>query len=393
MARNPIHLLWINEHVAPVGGCEGYIRDTAVLLREKNISSTLLYDVAGQRDTAWMKNFDRVFPHVDLERQIADIKPDLVYIHRLSGIQPIEILARCGVPAIRFFHDHKLFCLREHKYTPLGHRVCVKPIGLRCYPCLGFLTKSSNWPGVRLRRVSSLQREQRSNKKLDGFVVASRYMADHIAAHGFDSAKIHTIPLYSPIPKINLAIQREGDLLLFVGQFVRGKGLDVLLRALEKVKLPIRLAAAGTGRQEGEFRSLARGLGIESRVQFLGKINSEQLSEYYQRATCLVFPSRAPETFGLSGTEAMSYGLPVIASNVGGINQWLEHEKTGFLVPPSDERELAIAIDRVIGNPEIAQKFGQLALERYQSLYRPEVYIERLVGLFDTILKRKAKQA
>jgi glycosyltransferase involved in cell wall biosynthesis len=384
-----LHILWINEHAAPVGGCEGYIRDMALLLKEQGVESTILYEVSGQRDTQWMKSFDRVFPQVDLKRQIDDIQPSLIYIHRSSGIKPIQQIQQCNIPTVRFFHDHKLFCLREHKYTTIGQVVCTKPVGIRCYPCLGFLNKSEHWPGIRLKLVGHLLREQRINMKLDAFVAASTYMSKHIVAHGFEASKVHTIPIFSPPPVTDSSIHREDDLLLFVGQLNRGKGLDTLLQAIAKTASKVRLIAAGSGEQENEFRILRQDLGIEERVQFVGKISPLELRYYYQKASCLIFPSRAPETFGLSGTEAMSYGLPVIASDVGGVRQWLINEMTGFLFPPSNPDVLAEKIDQLMSDRRLYDKFSHNAKERFQSNFLPEQHIEQLMQLFHSLTTKE----
>ena len=97
-----MHILWINEHAALVGGCERYIQDTVRLMNEKNIRSTLLYDVAGKTDAEWLSIFDAAFPQVDLLRQITEIKPDIIYIHRLDHVAPLQKIIETQIPAVRF---------------------------------------------------------------------------------------------------------------------------------------------------------------------------------------------------------------------------------------------------------------------------------------------------
>jgi glycosyltransferase involved in cell wall biosynthesis len=178
---------------------------------------------------------------------------------------------------------------------------------------------------------------------------------------------------------------RLDDLLLFVGQLTTGKGIDLLLRALARAAHPCRLILVGKGPQEAELRELARALGLSERVVFLGALAPEALSAYYRRASCLVFPSRAPETFGLVGIEAMGHGTPVIASTVGGVGEWLIHGRTGLGVPPNDPGALAAAIDRLLGNPSLRSDLGQASLQVFEERFRPERHATRLMEVLDAV--------
>ena len=386
-----IRLLWVNEEASFVGGCERYVHNTATALKEKGITSYLFYDVLCKEvDPTMTAPFEGAFPMVDLHRQVTELNPDLVYVHRLTGISPIQALAKCNVPVVRFFHDHKLFCPREHKYRPVTYQTCTQPIGTGCYTCPGFINRSNRWPGLTLTTVNSLKKEIYANQALTAFVTGSKYMARHISLHGFDSEQIHAIPLYS-LPAEQLPeIKRDTDHLLFVGQLIRGKGLDVLLRAFVLVKNEsLRLTVVGTGRQEQELRKLTITLGLEDRVCFAGKMNSTELSSFYCQATVVVVPSRSPETFGLIGPEAMRFGVPIIASDVGGMGEWLKNNETGFLVPPNDPPALAKAIDKLFADHKCLERFGKKAKERFENFFLPEYHVDKILELFKALIKRE----
>jgi len=377
-----MRVLWVNEAAEFVGGCEQYIFNTARLLHDHDVQSSLLYDCRQPFSTDFVKPFDQAFPMVDIGAQVADIKPDLVYIHRLSGRRTIDDLRKTGVPAIRFFHDTKPFCPREHRYTPFRHRTCNSPMGWRCYPCLGFINRSDSWPGVLLNPVSRMHGEIDANRGLDGFVVASDYMAMLLGEHGISTSRTHVIPLYAQPPEDEAPVSREKDLFLFVGQLVRSKGIDTLLRAMTLTKHPCSLCIVGHGRQEQMFRVLAKRLGLDGRVRFLGKVQHEALSSWYRKATCVVLPVRQPESFALVGPEAMSRGTPVIATNIGGINTWLENGKTGLTVRPNDPRALAQAMDTITSESELRDTMGEHARRRYEERFMPERHVHALLKVF-----------
>ncbi|TNV65759.1 glycosyltransferase family 4 protein, partial [Corallococcus exiguus] len=383
-----LRVAWLNDAATPVGGAERYVRETARELRGRGVTSLLFYDVNVSPDPhpVMREPFEGIFPIVDLARQLRELAPDVVYVHQLASLNAQRALLDSPAPVVRFFHDHRLFCLREHKYTTLGKEPCTKPVGAACYPCLGFVGRSGDWPGLKWASLGRLREEQALARSHHAFVVGSRYMADHVAAHGFPRERTHVIPLYAQAPlQSQVQVEREEDLLLFVGQLTTGKGLDVLFHALTRTTQPCRLAVVGRGRQEEELRAKVDVLGLSKRVAFLGPMAPEALSEQYRRAACVVFPSRAPETSGLVGIEALAHGTPVIASQVGGVGEWLTEGETGLGVPPNDPEALAEAIDRLMAAPGLRRTMEAHARRTYEERFVPERHVTRLLALLESV--------
>jgi glycosyltransferase involved in cell wall biosynthesis len=86
------------------------------------------------------------------------------------------------------------------------------------------------------------------------------------------------------------------------------------------------------------------------------------------------------------GIEAMSYGKPVVAFNVGGIPEWLEHRVTGFLVKPYDVKAMAENIDFLLENPTIAQKMGEMGRKQVELLFSKENHINRLLEIYRQVI-------
>lgn len=379
-------ILWINEKADFTGGCESYIYHTAKHLTKYGFQNILIYDVEGWTEPSYTQNFVESYPCVELSRQIKEINPDLIYVHRINGIDQIEKLSECGIPVIRFYHDHKLFCLREHKYKTLSLKTCRQATGIGCFPCLGFINKSNKFPGIKFACLAKLHKEQAVNRKLDGFIVASEYMKKHLELHKFKSNKIKVLPLFSWKEIENIPdIQNEGYFLL-AGQLLRGKGIDLALEAMQKLPAEARLKIAGSGKQEKEFKNLTEKLGLENRVEFLGFLQKNELKELYKKCFCLLLPSRVPETFGLSGLEAMSFSKPVIASNVGGISQWLENGKNGILFDIEKKDSLSESMLKLWNNKQIAEEMGKNGQMQFLEKYQPEVHVKKLAEYFDEII-------
>ena len=381
-----MHILWINKNADFAGGCEQYCANTADILAENGHTNSLLYDAGLPASHSFLSHFHHAFPLSNVAQQIIDCAPDIIYIHQLDSIPVLSACTDSLVPVVCFFHDHRLFCLREHKYTALRRLPCAKPVGFRCYPCFGWIAKGKH--GLHLRSLHSLRTKIHAYKNVDMCIVGSRYMAEHVAAHGFLPTKIHTVPLFAPLPDKNNShskIQRDSSLVLFIGQCVRGKGIDILIRAAKKMTVPCHFILIGEGAQKSAFKKYATRCGLENKFSFIDSCSQKKLDDYYRRARCIVLPSRA-ETFGLIGPESMRYATPAVASDTGGISEWLSHEKNGLLVPPCNPDALAKALTTLLTHDACAESYGAAAQKEYFARFTPDIHYAQLIKLLHSLI-------
>jgi glycosyltransferase involved in cell wall biosynthesis len=155
-------------------------------------------------------------------------------------------------------------------------------------------------------------------------------------------------------------------LILFVGRLVPYKGLVVLFRAFSEVLkkgLKARLVLVGNGPLKKLLVDLAEELDIQRSVVFIGEVLLTDLPSYYRAADVFVLPSRSrSEAFGLAMLEAMACGVPIIATEVGGIPFVLKGN--GILVPPGDSLSLVNAILNLLKNDDLRRMLGKQALIR-----------------------------
>ncbi len=115
----------------------------------------------------------------------------------------------------------------------------------------------------------------------------------------------------------------------------------------------------------------------------------DQFSRFYQYASIVVVPSRAPETFGLVGVEAMAHAKPVISSQVGGTADWLRHGKNGLSFRSGDVLSLAGAIQTLISHSALAQKMGQKGYQMWQQEFRLKAHVDGLLLVMHELLYKK----
>lgn len=204
---------------------------------------------------------------------------------------------------------------------------------------------------------------------------------------------VEVIPYTAELPPPQTTARaRNGERsVLFVGRLIERKGVAHLIRALGTVRrtVPARLIIVGDGPERASLERLAAATEVASHVHFRGRVSDEELRQAYASADVFVLPSvldqrQDTEGLGVVLLEAMNYGVPVVASNIGGITDIVQHERTGLLVPPGDESALANALTSLLENPELSRSLGQGGAR----LLRETFSWDRIVDRWDAVYRR-----
>jgi glycosyltransferase involved in cell wall biosynthesis len=179
------------------------------------------------------------------------------------------------------------------------------------------------------------------------------------------------------------------NLLLFVGQLQKFKGLDCLLDALPAVRAHyprvILRVVYQTGALLGQYQDQAGRLGLNGCVEFAGAKTAAGLAQLYAAADLVVSPSLG-ECLSTVVLEAMSCGAAVVATDVGGIREQLDGE-TGVIVPPRDSPALASAVCGLLADPDRRRRLGQAARRKVQAQFTVRQMIDRHVRLYEELLE------
>ena len=125
-------------------------------------------------------------------------------------------------------------------------------------------------------------------------------------------------------------------ILVSVGRLVGWKGIRIVLDAIAELPKNLHLVVIGTGSEEQTLRDRAKVLGLDRRVHFAGHVDHAELPKWLVQCDLFVQPSIGEEAFGISVVEAMACGLPVLASNNGGLPEIVVNGETGLLLSPGD---------------------------------------------------------
>lgn len=384
-------ILFAHQYFGAFGGAETNIHITATELQKRGHTLALLYATeTGRGQDSWERTFPNRFqiPADDASDAVNSVvesfNPDIIYLHVFPNLEVIESLLASTAPVVRMVHDHSLYCLRSYKYNPLTRATCHRAASAFCaFPCMASLARNRGsllpikWAGFAAHR-----RELQLSKQCEQFIVYSEYSKTELVRNGFDPNRIQ---IHVPIRCWDngpVASFSNRNLILFAGQIIRGKGVDLLLKALAKVRVPFECIILGDGNNRPHCQRLCARLNLADRVQFRGFVPPEELQEYYLDASVFAVPSVWPEPFGMVGPEAMRYGLPVVAFNSGGINEWLTDGENGFLAPWKDTDSFAQRIEELLRNKTLARQMGRNGLERVNRVYPAERQVNMLERLF-----------
>jgi glycosyltransferase involved in cell wall biosynthesis len=181
-----------------------------------------------------------------------------------------------------------------------------------------------------------------------------------------------------------LAIPERAPVLLAAGRLSPEKGQEFLIAALHHShRSDLHLLLLGEGKEENRLRRLASDLGVSDRVRFLGF--QRNVLGFMAAADLVVNPSL---TEGLPNVvlEAFTTGTPVVATDVGGVNELVTPGRTGWLVPPGDARALAGTIEKALEDPGKARVLAENARRMVRDSFSFERQRERLTGLYEGAL-------
>ena len=163
----------------------------------------------------------------------------------------------------------------------------------------------------------------------------------------------------------------NGKKILFsLGRLIKYKGFIYGIEAMKKVDNAVYLIG-GSGPLKKDFENYIKENQLEGKVILLGRVDNEELDNYYKACDIYLFPSvMQSEAFGIVQLEAMKYGKPVINTNLGtGVNYVSIHDKTGLTVEPKNSKELALAINKLLNDDKLRETLGQNARKRCENLF------------------------
>ena len=196
------------------------------------------------------------------------------------------------------------------------------------------------------------------------------------------------------IPNLNVTWNKKEIKVLFLGVLIKRKGVDDLIEAIKILEQKniiknrnIKFIIAGTGKEEYKLKEKAKLYKLENCIDFVGWVNGKEKEKLLKESQVFVLPSYN-EGLPVAILEAMAYGIPVISTNVGSIEEVVNNDN-GFIIKPGSINDLAYSIEKLTENEEKWNKKSNLSRKTICKMFDEKIYFENIINLYNDLIKNE----
>ena len=363
-------ILHVNEHSTVKGCAEAYLFDAIKRLEALGHECYLAYAKDAPKSIASsikLPSIGQVIAEnlqediVSLKRFVEEKKPDLIHFH---GTWNLEIIKACLElkSCLMTSHDYRWLCPDSKFYWKRSKCTCWRSPS---WACAAITLKNKCLtlrPTLMFRNIHRIKRFRKLFPKIRAVITPSKYVADRYEQASFAPERTHVIPYFCSFPPLDSPRKiPDQKCISIIGRTADYKGIDYFLQALGN--LPDDVGGYIMGDIEGTKASnileKAKKHGCQNRVKLESWSDKDGVGRLLKKTSILIFPSILPETLGIIGLEAMSYGIPVIGSDIGGVSDWLEHKINGFLCQPKSADEITSNSVKLLSDAKLMDKMGR----------------------------------
>jgi glycosyltransferase involved in cell wall biosynthesis len=371
-----MRVLLLHNRYRSEGGEERAVGDLMALLRARGHAVQLL-----ERRSASVGNLAAARALVaggsapgEVASAVRALRADVVHVHNLHplfGWRALAAARAAGARTVLHLHNFRLSCAIAVSYRD----------GAPCFRCRG----ANTLPGLALRCRGSVAeaaayalglhlQQPRILHQCDRFVAVSAATARRLIELGLPAERTSALANFLPAAALASASRAgEGEFALVSGRLVAEKGFDTAIAAARTARVP--LVVAGSGPDESRLRELAAG----GDVRFVGWVSAEELAQLLRRAAIVLVPSRWEEPCPYAALDALAAGVPVLASDRGGLPELVGTE---HVLPVRDATRWSEALAALWSDPLARAAAGTEALTRARSRFGENVYYERLMAVY-----------
>jgi len=371
-----MRVLLLHNRYRAEGGEERSVEEIARLLQERGHTAEVLERSSGDlgRARAAASLWHGGLEEEAVTRAVRSLRADVVHAHNVHprfGWRALAAGRSAGARVVLHLHNFRLFCAIGVAYRD----------GAPCFRCHHGYTR----PGLRLRCRGSVPEAaayaaglHRQLPQLigcaDRLVTVSEATLRRLVALGVPAGQIVSLPNFVPAAAFaNRSRADQGRHALVAGRLVPEKGFDTAVLACRAAGVP--LVVAGEGSDELRLRQLADG----AEVRFAGMLAREELARIRADAALVLAPSRSDDACPYAVVEALAAGVPVLASNRGGLPELAGAAGT---LPADDVAAWTRAVARAWSDPARRLARGEAALAHARERYHPDVYYKGLMGVY-----------
>lgn len=311
---------------------------------------------------------------------------DIVHVHNFfPQISPsiFDVTTGKGIPSILTLHNYRLF----HPNGLLMHDGEVDRRGLNssAYRCVldGVYRDSVIQTAVVANMIEYHKKQETWKKKVDLFIALSEFAKKLFVEGGLPEKKIVVKPNFVTDPQLKMSFSKnKPEGYLFIGRISAEKGIKDLINTWVTHKIPYDLFIIGEGPLKDELQSNSSRC---SNINWLGRLQNEDVFRWLNKVKALIFPSICYEGFPITILEALSMGCPVICSNIGSQQSIIKNEVTGLHFEVSNREDLLAKIEVLEHNEDLFSQLCKNARRNYLNYYTPEKNYKMLTDIYKKV--------
>ena len=391
-----MRLLHLNGHLDWKGGVEVYLLSLIPELEARSHKVVIGY-AEGRPELVTRANLLPELEHADARsrragyetaaRLLEQSRPDAVHVHQTHNVGVIQACME-RVPTMLHGHDYRYLCPASTFYQRRSQSICGRVAGPACFAVTVTRHCLTPRPRYALPYYHRVRWMSRQRAQFAHVVAPSAGCRERFLAAGFEAEQVTTLPYFCPIaPRAQPRPQPARETLLYIGRAGANKGYRYFVEALGRLSEQVRGVMVGnfSEAERAAVRALAAEAGCAQRLELRPWLGREGIAAAFAEASVFVFPSIWPETLGIVGLEALATGVPVVASDVGGVREWLHDGKTGYLVPPKSPAALAARARELIADHALNQRMGEEGIALIRERFGMEHHVSRLEALYQRV--------
>ena len=344
-----------------------------------------------------IKSFSRMLYSFEAKRKldalIKNVKPDLVYVLHYQNKMSASIFSaviKNKIPVIHRVSDFGQICANGIFYRAAKKDICERcltgsKMNAVVHKCVhdSYILSAIKASSLQLQKMLGI------TKKIDAFVVPSKFTISKLQQFGIPGTKLFHIPTFFNFKTIKdrQDISYE-PFALFIGRIEEEKGLMTMIRAFENTGYSLKIIG---GSSSGYDRKLKEYLeNKKHNIEFLGQKNFEEIGEYLSTCAFTVMPAEIYDNFPNTVLESYAFKKCVLATNVGSLKEIVTDNETGVLFDLKDVVSLKQKLDDLFGNKQKCIELGLNAFNKLNRDYSAEKHYQKLIQLFEiTVGPRK----
>ena len=341
-----------------------------------------------------IKSFSRMFYSFEarkkLDALIKAVNPDLIYVLHYQNKISVSIFdaaAKNKVPVVHRISDFGQICANALFYRPTQKDICERCLTGSKFNAIAnkcvynsYIYSSIKVAALKMQEIIGI------TKKVDAFVVPSKFTLEKLRSYGFPAQKLVHIPSFFNFQTISKELHITYEpFALYIGRIESEKGLLTLVKSFVNTPFNLKIIGFSTSGFDEELKEYLKDK--SHHIEFLGKMKFEEIQIYLSKCLFTVVPSEWYDNFPNTILESFAFKKCAIATNTGSLVELVIDNETGLLFNIKDIEDLKSKITCLFGNMEMCQNLGSNAFNMLNEVYSAREHYKRLSDLFRKVIR------